>query len=563
MRTHYLFKAEGGAVKAEKGMLSEYTSGEVTIYSHGLSDAVIKEILHSYKSEGLIPYVDSLTISTFLCIISDTQKGTIIVINDKFGNNEIYYLKTKTGFYLSDSLSALFDSANITPEVDVVSAYELLSFFTILPPRTIYKEAQAVPVGSMLTHSSEETTCVRYWNLEKRLSDKATDYEAHVNAYRKIFHDTIKQSADGKVAVALSGGIDSGGILGVLTDIKKSPVPSISVGAQGPNSHDLVSARKTVAHFASPNVELYPEAKSFLSLLAFVAKNIQQPISVEMILSCSPVYKKAKEMGYEKLYFGYGTQLLLGNLKSAQFEYATRLYEKYLPRIILNPLYLLYAKYKGFSETRVAYLLASSWRERFGYAKGALYTREKHLFKALPQNFFDEVTAHIAPIEASSIARSDAFVIMEITSWIECQQQKDGHAIARVFEMESIAPWNTPTVAEIMFRTSDEMRRRNKWQKQLIRDMLKPFVPEHLYTRGGNSLLVPYTTLFEEYRPVLIAYLKGNKLIQKLIDMDRYEKDYNTLPEPGLSLLRLTSLALWYDGKHDKNHLEEFESQIK
>lgn len=557
MQSPYLFSIEGDNVKSEKGSLTEYALGLVSAYSEGLSNEEVREVVRAYREGNLASYLDSLSVSAFLCIVVDAQTNTLIAINDKFGNNELYYLKVQQGFFLSNSLQILFASAGVTPEVDVTSAYELLSFLAILPPRTIYKDACALPVGRTLTYTKGEVSTQRYWNLEKRLSVKAVDYDNHVEGYRKAFHDTVKEFAEGKIAVALSGGIDSGGILGVLTDIKKTPVPSISVGAQGKDSYDLLSARKTVAYLHSPNVEIYPDI-SILELLKLVASNINQPISAEVIISYAMLCKEAKRLGYEKLFLGSGTQLLLGNLKSAQFEYKTRYYERYIPRFILNPLYRLYAWQKGFSENRLAYMTATKWRERFAYAKGALFTRERYLFKALPEGFFDTITAHLAPIEQSTLNKSDAFVVMEMNSWIECQQQKDGHAIAKVFGVKSVSPFNTPKVGEYMLHTSDEMRRRNNWKKQLIRDMFKPFIPDHLYTRDGNSLLVPYTTLLEEKRDALITYLKGNKLIQKIIDTDAYERDYHTLPEPGLNLIRLTSIALWYDTHHDKENLKNF-----
>lgn len=563
MRTdHYIFSIKSGVWEVISGNLEVSTKGEVTTYSGQLSSKEIEMVFSHYKDGTLPKYLDTLTNPEFILFVCDKSTGTFVVANDKFGNNEIYYISQDNGFFVSNSLQALFLRVGIEPEIDLIGAYELLSFLTILPPRTIYKDASALPVGRMLTYNNGDITTVRYWDLERRLADKVIDYEAHVTKYREIFRETVKEEAEGDIAVALSGGIDSGGILGVLTDIKKAPVPSISVGPQGKDSHDLVSARKTVAYFNSPNVERYPDI-SLLSLLKEVASTITQPIGGEVIISYAMLYREAKNLGYEKLFFGSGTQLLLGNLKSAQFEYKTRYYERFIPRFILNPLYRLYAWHKGFSENRVAYMTARTWRERFGYAKGALFTRERYLYKALPKDFFDIVTAHLAPIEQSPLHKSDAFVVMEVNSWVECQQQKDGHALARLFGVKPVSPFNTPRVGEYMLRTPDEMRRRNNWKKQLIRDMFKPFVPEHLYTRDGNSLLVPYTTILEEKRKELLTYLQGNKLIQKIIDMEVYERDYHTLPEPGLSLIRLTSLALWYDVHHDEEHLKQFDVVIK
>jgi asparagine synthase (glutamine-hydrolysing) len=559
---HYIFSITAGVFEAVEGDLVVSSQGGLRVFSRHLSPEEVQQVGEHYMNGTLHVYLDTLITPEFFLVIYDKATANLVVANDKFGNNEIYYTQKDGTFCVANSLQVLFSKMGVKPEIDIVSAYELLSYLTILPPRTIYKDAYTLPVGRMLTYNNGDITTVRYWDLERRLADKVIDYEAHVTKYREIFRETVKEEAEGDIAVALSGGIDSGGILGVLTDIKKAPVPSISVGPQGKDSHDLVSARKTVAYFNSPNVERYPDI-SLLSLLKEVASTITQPIGGEVIISYAMLYREAKNLGYEKLFFGSGTQLLLGNLKSAQFEYKTRHYERFIPRFILNPLYRLYAWHKGFSENRVAYMTARTWRERFGYAKGALFTRERYLYKALPKDFFDIVTAHLAPIEQSPLDKSDAFVVMEVNSWVECQQQKDGHALARLFGIKPVSPFNTPRVGEYMLRTTDEMRRRNNWKKQLIRDMFKPFVPEHLYTRDGNSLLVPYTAMLEEKRKELLTYLQGNKLIQKIIDMEVYERDYHTLPEPGLSLIRLTSLALWYDAHHDEEHLKQFDVVIK
>ena len=75
--------------------------------------------------------------------------------------------------------------------------------------------------------------------------------------------------------------------------------------------------------------------------------------------------------------------------------------------------------------------------------------------------------------------------------------------------------------------------------------------------RKGKSLVVPYSKLFKNELHRFLPYLRTHSVISDYVNLDYYEKHFHSLPEPGLSLIRLVSFGVWYDARHDLEHLEK------
>lgn len=549
----YTFSITKAGLTVKQTGLRAYSSATREIFSCGIAAADVEKFSNMSIAD-ITDWADECTGNKFCLFIFDKETKEFFAFNDKYGHNEIFLRQTNSGLQCTSDVAV--DSE--PPPFNMLAVHEFLSFHSIVPPKTIYQDIETVPTAHFARFDVKTKTLSykQYWAVHKLFNPKTGDYEQLVKDLRTVFYDEICKEDEGKSAVALSGGIDSGGILGILNECSGS-TSSISFGPYGKSSGDLESSRLTAKHFASNNTELYPSAQMLVNLIE-VSPKLNQPIGGDQLMATSEIYRVAREQDIKKLYFGYGTQMILGNLGLNKLWHSTRMVEKVFGKRVTKFLLWIYAKTHPVSSNVEYLLLADDWVERFFYAQAALYTRERHIYKAPPEDFVTATTDFLRrEMEREELLLSDRFVLMYLSSWTNYGQERHNAMMGKVYGVEPFSPYNTSRVAEVILKTPDSFRKKNHWNKQLWRDALKPYVPEHLYMRKGKSLTVPYTKIFSAGLPIFLPYLKGNKLLTEVIDFDVYEKSFTALPEPGTNLLRLITLAAWYDTRYDKERLSQ------
>ncbi len=551
---NFTFSVSENSVSAYYGSLNLLEKGDIKIYFSGLENKEV-DLLLSYSSESeLLDFFNKTMHRRFFAFVHDKNINRFYAFNDKFGYNEIFVEKNADKIVISSEVHNVPGKT-----INHLAAYEFLSFQNAVPPKTIFNEVEIVPLAQCVIISLDDMSHEyrHYWKYDELFTPKADNYEKLTKDLQKAFYEGIVDEYVESSAVSLSGGIDSGGILGILRDHTDDELLSVSFGPYGKKSGDLESSRITSKEYSSRNIELYPSEKMFMSLLD-LNKGLHQPISGDLLLSVSEIFKAAKTENIKKLYFGYGTQMLLGNLVPNKLWHRTRLIHKILPHVVVVGLFKLTSKIKGFSINVEEMLVSKTWPKKFFHMQAALFTRERHIFKTLPEDFISEVTEVLQPfMDRRDLKLSDRFVLFFMHTWTNYGQGRNAVALGNVFEMEVALPFNTPKVAEVICKTPDKFRMKNKWNKQLWRDAMLPYVPEHLYMRKGKSLTIPYNKLILPQAENIISYLESNSLMQEIINFDVYKKDLNSLPEPGLSLLRLINLAIWYDQRFDKVNIEK------
>lgn len=530
------FDGDLASIRFEGGML----------YHRFLTETQAREMIGAYQTDSLAEHLHKTDIHRFLAIIVDDAKKTAFLVNDKFGSNHLLYAVRDGVLWVSDDSARLFFAWNEKPRINTTAAYELIDFYTICPPRTIFEGVQAVSMGSMLRFDASGARVEPYWDYAAELRAKEYGYEKLLVSYREAFVRSVKTDfVPGETAVALSGGVDSGGILGVLTDIAKRPIPSISIGAYGPNSGDLISARITAKEHESPLACLYPTLADIAKLPQFM-KGLEQPFNVDVLLPNALIFEEAQKQGYTRVGFGFGSEMLLGNLAMAKFSDKINKVERFVPRFLRPALYRLYARVRRLSRNQLEFLLAPSWAARFLHVRGPLLSREREVYTAIPTDFPSCLERDFDGF-LEKLPLGDAIVCMYLTSWENFLQWHDVGEFSRRYGIECIMPFDTPEVVREMFKAPMAVRRMKDWDKLLIRDMFKPFISGRLHDAKGRSLIIPYTKLLAPVKDKAIAYLETSPVVSGLVDLARYRERYETLPEPGLNLVRLLGLAIWYD----------------
>jgi hypothetical protein len=276
------------------------------------------------------------------------------------------------------------------------------------------------------------------------------------------------------------------------------------------------------------------------------SKGLNQPIEGPLLFAYGLILEKSSSLGLPKVVFGFGAEMLLGNLKICRLAYYLGFFEKVIPFFLLKPIYKLIGKIKKFSENQINFLVTRGWKDRFLIARGPLFGREKHLFKNLKREEFlsSYYTKAGRILNLENVNLLDKIVLLYLNSWVNYMQMRDLGSLGRNLKTSPLIPFDHPLVIKQIFKTPNKFRKLNSWNKQVIRDIFKPYVNKEMYEGPVGSLIIPYNDWFKERQKEVIAYLRTNQTISNNIDLDKYIENVNSLPEPGLNLMRLLNYAV-------------------
>lgn len=527
--------------------LEMHLTPDVAVYFTGISAADAVAIAACETEADILQWFAACETARFAVFVHHKALNRFYAFNDVFGYQEIFIIPQAGQLTISSTIPYRADET-----YNHTAIYELLSFQSVVAPQTVIDGVEIVPLAQCAAVDLADCShrYQLYWDMRDKFANKATDYQQLTSELRDAFYQEIVKEPSQKLAVALSGGVDSGCILGILHDKYNRDIPTVSFGPYGKDSNDLESSRITAAYFHSTNTELYPDKKLFIDMID-ASRSLAVPVSGEQLVTNVRLLKTAKAAGADTMYFGYGTQMLLGNLGLNQLWHKIWWFEKIFPTFLRKIVYRFYLG--SATDNRKNILLASDWAERFVYKYAPLLSRERQVYKNLPETFVQDMLQKLQPTTSSHLKLSDQIVQWCFSSWMNYGQGRNVAAIGRALGMDTALPYNTQSVAQAIAQASDDMRRRNNWNKQLWRDAIRPYIPDHLYGRKGKSLTIAYDQILLPEREAIIAYLADSALLQDVIDFDELRDSIEKLPEPGLLLLRLLSIAIWHDARTGSN----------
>jgi asparagine synthetase B (glutamine-hydrolysing) len=230
-----------------------------------------------------------------------------------------YILQQENQIFITSEIKAFRNTTLFNRKMIPVESYRYT--YTIAVPQTfsfLQDCNRAIP-GTLYEFSLETPSIIQSTTL-KEINSKtvAIDFEEAKNKLHHILSDatTTETPADKTVSLALSGGVDSGTILGLLAQRYKT-VHTFSIGTEFGNEYE--KAKISSELHRSMHHEIYIDDNMFCEgLLHSVFYNeICDPLYAEGFVAFYHYLKHAST--YSAVCFtGYGADLILGNMHQPQ-----------------------------------------------------------------------------------------------------------------------------------------------------------------------------------------------------------------------------------------------------
>ncbi len=182
------------------------------------TDSDTEVILHLYEQDG-VDCLQRLN-GQFAFAIWDERAHTLFIARDRVGIRPLFYTIQQNQLIFASEMKAILAALPDAPQLDKTALDQIFTYWSPLPPHTIFQGIQTLPPGHFLLATDGEIKIEPYWQPEfptARPNNNQSLDESAVQLRQMLTEATrLRLRADVPVGAYLSGGLDSSTIAALL-----------------------------------------------------------------------------------------------------------------------------------------------------------------------------------------------------------------------------------------------------------------------------------------------------------------------------------------------------------
>ncbi|MER7557252.1 asparagine synthase (glutamine-hydrolyzing) [Nocardioides sp. NPDC126508] len=445
--------------------------------------------------------------------IWDRRTRTLVLSRDRFGVRPLFYTRVAGQLLFASEVKALYASPDVPRELDPVGLDQVLTLWSAVAPRTVFRQISQVPPGTYLTFRDGIEVEHRYWapSFPPAGAEELTDLDANAEALRTTLTAATRlrfERSDVPVAAYLSGGIDSAVTAGAIAALRSSATPlhtfslrfadaefdegryqTLMAERLGTVHHDVVVGERDIA-------DIFPE----------VVRHAESPLLRTAPAPMFLLSRLVREAGFKVVVTGEGADEVLGGydiFREAKIRdlwlrdpaAAEAAVEQLYPWMHRSPNQAPAFARSFFSRNLSADDLAMSHRPRWD-STAVLGSMLRPEIRDLGGGAADGVVAAM-PAAATSwdpVARAQ---------WLEMTTLLPGYILASQGDrmlmgnsVEGRFPFLDPHVAELAGRVPAEHKIHGLDEKHLLKRAFADLVPEQILRRPKQPYRAPDAAAF-------------------------------------------------------------------
>jgi asparagine synthase (glutamine-hydrolysing) len=531
------------------------------------SDAEV--ILEAYRQWGkdCVRYFRGM----FAFAIWDSQEQTLFLARDRCGERPLIYYRDAERCIFASEIKALVPLLPHKTMLDPAAVDMYLHYQYTPEPFTLLQGVYKLPAAHTLTISKDQPQAEpeRYWSVEDapEISGLPTDTPGILRSIREALEESVKLAlrADVPVAVALSGGIDSGAIAALAQKNSPEPMRAFSVGYPGrPPYDEREQARELAQKLGLIFHEVELPVDQFVDFFPELVRIMDEPIADPAAFGHYTVPKTAADMGIKVLLGGIGGDELFWGYdwaaRAAQLNQAPAM--RPWQRLLLSALPAgLRRRVPGGDAavlgTPMGFLHLFDLTPDFSHAKSRLPALYGPAMRVLPR-----LNAY-RPVDIGPRAKEQApAAVMRLLfdTWLVGNCLTLGDRVSMSVGVETRLPFLEPRLIELIMalrrRTPDHALGQKAW----LRAALKGILPDDVLARPKRGFQPP---VWEWLNGVVERYgdiLRGGQLkeqgilevtaISGILDIKR--KSWNVL----FMAYKLVLLESWENAMRSEHSVQ-------
>jgi len=524
------------------------------------SRADTEVLVHGYEEwgEDLLPRLNGM----FSFALWDGRAGRLLLARDRLGKKPLYVAETGEGVVFGSDARAVLLVGDLRPEVDRERVAEFLFQRYVGAPRTLLRNVEKLPPGSLLAYDGISLERRVYWRLEEGETQSTSPTEL-----RELLREAVRRRlmSDVPLGLLLSGGVDSSAVLGLMREAGAESVATFTIGFEDPLYDERPLARLAVERYGTDHHERLVDGTEFAEALPRLAwyrdEPIAEPAEVPLLLLAELAGSHVKVVlsgdGGDEVFGGYpkyrAERLLRRGARSAGFVLSTaavllarRPSYRYLHRAaatmrITDPLLRWASWFRSFSPAELLALLAPNLRA-----------------SAAPARLVEPLGQLLEPY--SSLDPGRRMLVGDLLTYLPDNMLLRGDKVLMAASVEGRMPLVDYEIVERVARIPVEARAGLRSAKAVLRKAVADLVPGEILRHPKRGFPVPVARFLTEDRSHALERLVLSErcLARGIFDPDalRGLVREGSASERALQVFTLASLELWLRVNVDQVRLE-------
>lgn len=253
-------------------------------------------IIHAYEEFG--DKCPNKFNGIFAFAIWDSKKKRIFLARDHFGVKPLYYLEDNEKLVFASELKSILHYSKTSRHINEKALYYCLTFRHTPAPFTLFEGINKLPASYCLgVNADKKAELKRYWN-EKIIIDRNRSENEWIDLLRNQLENAVEKQmmADVPVGLSLSGGVDSGVLLALMSKYQGKGVHAFTVSFEGGNIRDdeSIRAKKTAEMFGAKFYHAVITSQDYSNFMDKYIWHLEEPVGNESAVAYYFVANMAK-----------------------------------------------------------------------------------------------------------------------------------------------------------------------------------------------------------------------------------------------------------------------------
>ena len=199
------------------------------------SDTEVIPHLYDAYGDGFVEHLNG----QFAIALWDANRRRLVLARDRVGMMPLYWHRNDQGrLAFASEIKALLTLDDIEAAMDPLALDQLMTFWSPVSPRTLFKDINELEPGHVLVHSDDSLVIRPYWQwqfpTDSKYREEAPATLADGLRARLLDATRLRLRADVPVGAYLSGGIDSSSLVQLIRETGHVDLDTFSIGFDDP-----------------------------------------------------------------------------------------------------------------------------------------------------------------------------------------------------------------------------------------------------------------------------------------------------------------------------------------
>ena len=252
-------------------------------------------IVHGHEKWGadVTTHLDGI----FGLALWDANARELLLARDHLGVKPLYYYDDGQRLLFGSEIKAILQDDRVPRAVDTEALEIFLAYGYVPSPRTLFRGIRKIPPGWRLRCDARGARLERFWRAIPQVRSDITEAQA-IDEYAEHLQRAVERQmvSDVPVGCMLSGGVDSGVVVAIMSQIADRPVMTFSIGFEEEGDwNELDEAADTARRFRTDHHPLRISARDYVDFFAESFWYLEEPVLSQSTFAFYYISKLARE----------------------------------------------------------------------------------------------------------------------------------------------------------------------------------------------------------------------------------------------------------------------------